>query len=138
MLRRHCRLASCLRKMWEVPLVVARGTVGPPDAPSAAGPLTGRGGGGAQVRGPTYLADKRKGAAEGVEMELLCVDLAETPPTYHIAQHLPSVLHSCAPFMFVMQARPPFFPRLHAPPPIQGLGGHMHAYALKDQKCRCS
>lgn len=41
--------------------------------------------------------------AEGTEAELLSVDLLDVAPTFHIARHLPAVLHSRAPFMFVMQ-----------------------------------
>ncbi len=59
----------------------------------------------AQVRGPQYLSDKRKVEAEGVEMELLSVDLVDVAPTFHISRHLPAVQQSSAPFMFVMQVR---------------------------------
>ena len=56
-----------------------------------------------QVRGPNYLKDKKKVEAEGVEMELLAVELVDVAPTFHIAPHLPAVIHSAAPFMFIMQ-----------------------------------
>lgn len=46
-----------------------------------------------------------------MQMELLAVDLVDVAPTFHIAQHLPAVLHSTAPFMFVMQAGPSRFKR---------------------------
>jgi Protein ENHANCED DISEASE RESISTANCE 2, C-terminal len=60
----------------------------------------------AQVRGHNYLSDKKKVEAQGLEAELLAVDLVDVAPTFHIARHLPSVLHSRAPFMFVMQVLP--------------------------------
>lgn len=46
-----------------------------------------------------------------MQMELLAVDLMDVAPTFHIAQHLPAVLYSTAPFMFVMQAGPSRFNR---------------------------
>lgn len=61
----------------------------------------------AQVRGPHYLSDKKKVEAAALEAELLSVDLVDVAPTFHIARHLPSALHCTAPFMFIMQARPP-------------------------------
>jgi len=67
---------------------------------------------GLKVRGANYLSDKKKELAVGTEMELLSVDLVEVAPTYHIAQHLPSVLNSRAPFMFVMQVMVPGRPTL--------------------------
>lgn len=67
---------------------------------------------GLKVRGVSYLSDKLKMEASGTEMELLVVDLVETAPTYHIAQHLPSVRQSSAPFMFIMQVMVPGKPTL--------------------------
>lgn len=67
---------------------------------------------GLKVRGSSYLSDKLKVDASGTEMELVVVDLVETAPTYHIAQHLPSVRQSSAPFMFIMQVMVPGKPTL--------------------------
>lgn len=67
---------------------------------------------GLKVRGPNYLSDKKKVEAEGTEAELLSVDLLDVAPTFHIARHLPAVLHSRAPFMFVMQVMVPGTPKL--------------------------
>jgi len=61
-----------------------------------------------QVRGANYLNDKKKVEAEGLEAELLNVDLVELEEKFwNIAEVLPAVTNSTAPFMFIMQARPP-------------------------------
>ena len=59
-----------------------------------------------QVRGANYLNDKKKVEAEGLEAELLNVDLVELEEKFwNIAEVLPAVTNSTAPFMFIMQAR---------------------------------
>ena len=59
-----------------------------------------------QVRGANYLKDKKKVEAEGLEAELLNVDLVEVEEKFwNIAEVLPAVTNSTAPFMFIMQAR---------------------------------
>ena len=68
-----------------------------------------------QVRGANYLKDKKKIEAEGLEAELLNVDLVELEEKFwNIAEVLPAVTNSAAPFMFVMQARAvPTSPKPH-------------------------
>lgn len=47
---------------------------------------------GAQVRGPTYLRDKKKVLADDPLFALAAVDLLEMEaPTFHIARFLPSL-----------------------------------------------
>lgn len=59
-----------------------------------------------QVRGANYLKDKKKIEAEGLEAELLNVDLVEVEEKFwNIAEVLPAVTNSTATFMFIMQAR---------------------------------
>ncbi len=61
-----------------------------------------------QVRGANYLNDKKKVEVEGLEAELLNVDLVELEEKFwNIAEVLPAVTNSTAPFMFIMQARCP-------------------------------
>ncbi|DBA89089.1 hypothetical protein WJX77_009682 [Trebouxia sp. C0004] len=67
---------------------------------------------GYKVRGQTYLKDKKKIEADEPVFGLASVDLVEVEaPTWHIAQHLPAIRDSKAPFTFVVQLMvpgPPF------------------------------
>lgn len=64
-----------------------------------------------KVRGKTYLVDKKKIAAALPMFELVAVDLLEMEePIYHVCQHLPSVQHSPAPFLFCVQMMVPSSP----------------------------
>ncbi|KAL3141693.1 hypothetical protein ABBQ32_004380 [Trebouxia sp. C0010 RCD-2024] len=67
---------------------------------------------GYKVRSQTYLKDKKKMEADEPVFGLASVDLVEVEaPTWHIAEHLPSIRDSKAPFTFVVQLMvpgPPF------------------------------
>ncbi len=64
-----------------------------------------------KVRGKNYLVDKKKIAAALPMFELVAVDLLEMEePIYHVCQHLPSVQHSPAPFLFCVQMMVPSSP----------------------------
>eukprot|EP00891_Asterochloris_glomerata_P006240 jgi/Astpho2/6240/fgenesh1_pg.00088_%23_51_t len=68
---------------------------------------------GYKIRGPTYLRDKKKVMAEEPVFGLASVDLVELDaPTLHVAQHLPSIKNSKAPFTFVLQLMVPGPPYL--------------------------
>ena len=57
------------------------------------------------MRGANYLKDKKKVEAGALEADLLNVDLVEVEEKFwNIAEVLPAVTNSGAPFMFVMQA----------------------------------
>lgn len=64
-----------------------------------------------KVRGKNYLVDKKKISAALPMFELVAVDLLEMEePIYHVCQHLPSVQHSPAPFLFCVQMMVPSSP----------------------------
>lgn len=64
-----------------------------------------------KVRGKQYLADKKKIHAALPMFELVAVDLLEMEePIYHVCQHLPSIQHSPAPFLFCVQMMVPSSP----------------------------
>ncbi|KFM23600.1 hypothetical protein F751_2859 [Auxenochlorella protothecoides] len=66
---------------------------------------------GFKVRGPSYLADKRKVPAGPPVFELVAVDLLELEePMLHVARHLPSVRNAPAPFLFCVQMMVPCKP----------------------------
>ena len=66
---------------------------------------------GFKVRGRNYLQDKKKIPAAVPMFELVAVDLLEMEePVYHVCQHLPSILHSPAPFLFCVQMMVPSSP----------------------------
>ncbi|KAK9823769.1 hypothetical protein WJX72_005371 [[Myrmecia] bisecta] len=96
--------------------IVAEGSIG--DARFASGTLDPKywscpGAAGYKVRGVNYLKDKKKADAEEPVFGLASVDLVDTDaPTFHIAQHLPSIRNSKAPFTFVVQLMVPGPPYL--------------------------
>ena len=58
---------------------------------------------GFKVRGPTYLDDHRKVDAGEPMLSLAAVDLLDLDaPTFNVARSLPSITHSPAPFLFVV------------------------------------
>ena len=58
---------------------------------------------GFKVRGPTYLDDHRKIDAGEPMLSLAAVDLLDLDaPTFNVARFLPSITHSPAPFLFVV------------------------------------
>lgn len=66
-----------------------------------------------KVRGPNYLADKKKMDAAPPMFELVAVDLLELEePLFHIGRLLPSVKKSPAPFLFTVQLMVPAHPPL--------------------------
>lgn len=66
---------------------------------------------GFKVRGPTYLSDRKKITASPPMFELVAVDLLQLEePMINICQHLPSVRHSPAPFLFCVQMMVPSSP----------------------------
>ncbi|KAK2077069.1 hypothetical protein QBZ16_004702 [Prototheca wickerhamii] len=83
---------------------------------------------GFKVRGPTYLADRKKIPAGGPLFELVAVDLIELEePMLHVCRHLPSVRASPAPFLFCVQMMVPCKPPVGmvaswaSPVPVQGV-----------------
>jgi len=68
---------------------------------------------GFKLRGASYLRDHKKASAAPPVFALQSVDLVETDkPCFHIAQHLPAIRHSSAPFMFVVNIMVPASPPL--------------------------
>lgn len=64
-----------------------------------------------KIRGKEYLVDKKKIPAAVPMFELVAVDLLEMEePVYHVCQHLPSIKHSPAPFLFCVQMMVPSVP----------------------------
>jgi hypothetical protein len=82
---------------------------------------------GFKVRGSNYLVDRKKVLGAPPMFELVAVDLLELEePMFHICQHLPSVRHSPAPFLFCVQMMVPSSPPVSlvstwaAPMPMMG------------------
>jgi len=82
---------------------------------------------GFKVRGANYLEDRKKILGAPPMFELVAVDLLELEePMFHICQHLPSVRHSPAPFLFCVQMMVPSSPPVSvvstwaAPMPMMG------------------
>jgi hypothetical protein len=82
---------------------------------------------GFKVRGDNYLVDRKKILGAPPMFELVAVDLLELEePMFHICQHLPSVRHSPAPFLFCVQMMVPSSPPVSlvstwaAPMPLMG------------------
>ncbi|KAL4514332.1 hypothetical protein Ndes2526B_g03998 [Nannochloris sp. 'desiccata'] len=82
---------------------------------------------GFKVRGANYLIDHKKILGAPPMFELVAVDLLELEePLFHICQHLPSVRHSPAPFLFCVQMMVPSSPPVSlvstwaAPMPLMG------------------
>ena len=64
-----------------------------------------------KIRGKEYLVDRKKIPAAVPMFELVAVDLLEMEePVYHVCQHLPSIKHSPAPFLFCVQMMVPSVP----------------------------
>ncbi|CAK0780512.1 hypothetical protein CVIRNUC_005077 [Coccomyxa viridis] len=86
-----CNTGSCNKRFWSCP-----------------------GDAGFKVRGPNYLRDKKKIPANDPLFALAAVDLVECETsTFHIAQHLPSLKASKAPFTFLVNIIVPGNPPFH-------------------------